>query len=968
MITSRPSLFTRLLFRSAAFLAALLVTAVVVPRAHALTNASLLPVNLAGKTLRFTITQGTAPFETSGNFDVNFTSTTAYNIPVSDGNSVARAGTYTHSTFATTTTITFNGYTVNNATVIAEIITNTSDIRSQFEMYSAGPFNKNGVVSFASGSGSGGSTGAPAITSATTATATVGSAFTYQIAATNSPTSYTNAGGNAPIAISPGSGLVTGTFTAVGVYNFSYTATNASGTSAVTTVNVTVTAGSGAVPAITSASTASSNVGGSFTYQITGTNSPTTYAATSLAPGLTVNTSTGLITGSPTTAGTYQINITAGNSSGNTTGRLTLTVASPPAPSITSSAALNGTVGTPFSYAITALFQPTSFRLTSAPTFLSLNTTTGLVTGTPTAAGTYAFTVTAINATGSGSRNVTLTVAAAANTVTTAPLNLTGYRNRVGQTFQFTVTGALAGAVWGTDVYTDDSSVASAAIHAGVLRLGETRTVTITILAGQGSYSASTRNGVTTSNWGSWGGSYSFAGAGAVTTTDVATAVPAAAPGFVAASTGLALGGRFVCPVTVRGGGTYTYRWYLNGVLIPGATTNPYVVDSVSAANAGTYAADVTNALGTARITAGSLAVGAAGIPVFSLQPFNKVVAPGGTFALAAEASGTGNTYQWLRNGVALSGENGPILLRQSVNSGDAGTYAVRVTNASGTVTSANSVVTLNENAAVIANISVRTATTAGQIVTPAFTIAGTGKKRVLIRASGPALTQFGLSGVMADPKFDVYDGSTRINGNDNWDAAIAPAAAAVGAFPFPVGSKDAGLVVDLDASASGKGYTVQVTGAANTAGVVLVEVYDLGNPSGASKLTNVSVLSKADTGASTLILGLFLKGEGQRTLLVRGIGPKLASFGVGGLLTDPKLQVFDSDQRSIITNNDWAGADFVSELVQASGFVGAFPLDNNTADSATLALLQPGSTYTVQVTGNDGGTGNAIIEVYEVP
>ena len=200
--------------------------------------------------------------------------------------------------------------------------------------------------------------------------------------------------------------------------------------------------------------------------------------------------------------------------------------------------------------------------------------------------------------------------------------------------------GALAGAVWGTDVYTDDSNIATAAIHAGVLRLGETKTVTVTILAGQGSYSASTRNGVTSSNWGSWGGSYSFAGAGAVTTTDVATAVPAAAPGFVAATTGLALGGRFVCPVTVRGGGTYTYRWYLNGVLIPGATTNPYIVESVSAANAGTYAADVTNALGTARITAGSLAIGSAGAPVFSLQPFNKVVAPGGTFALAAEGFG----------------------------------------------------------------------------------------------------------------------------------------------------------------------------------------------------------------------------------------------------------------------------------------------------------------------------------------
>ncbi len=207
----------------------------------------------------------------------------------------------------------------------------------------------------------------------------------------------------------------------------------------------------------------------------------------------------------------------------------------------------------------------------------------------------------------------------------------------------------------------------------------------------------------------------------------------------------------------------------------------------------------------------------------------------------------------------------------------------------------------------------------------------------------------------------------TRINGNDTWDPALAPTFAAAGAFGFPAGSKDAALVLDLDASPSGRGYSVQVTGANNSAGIVLVEVYDLGNPTGASKLTNVSVLTKADTGQSTLILGFVLRGEGQRTLLIRGIGPKLAAFGVGGLLLDPKLQVFDNDQRVVITNNDWSGADFVSELVQASAYVGAFALDNNTADSATLALLQPGN-YTVQISGNDGGVGNAIIEVYEVP
>jgi len=208
----------------------------------------------------------------------------------------------------------------------------------------------------------------------------------------------------------------------------------------------------------------------------------------------------------------------------------------------------------------------------------------------------------------------------------------------------------------------------------------------------------------------------------------------------------------------------------------------------------------------------------------------------------------------------------------------------------------------------------------------------------VSIRASGPALTQFGLSGVMTDPKFDLYDGSTRINGNDNWDAAIAPAAAAVGAFPFTAGSKDSGLVVDLDASASGKGYSIQVTGAANTFGVCrgLRSRQPLGRIEVTERLRPQQSRHRRQHAHPRLLP----EGEGQRTLLIRGIGPKLAAFGVGGLLADPKLQVFDSDQRSIITNNDWAGADFVERVVQASGFVGAFPIDNNTTDSATLALL----------------------------
>ena len=91
-----------------------------------------------------------------------------------------------------------------------------------------------------------------------------------------------------------------------------------------------------------------------------------------------------------------------------------------------------------------------------------------------------------------------------------APSNLVTYRDKVGQTFQFTLTGTLTGSVWGTDIYTDDSTLACAAVHAGVVLPGQTKIVTVKILTGQSKYQGSVRNGVTSSSYGIWPGSYSF--------------------------------------------------------------------------------------------------------------------------------------------------------------------------------------------------------------------------------------------------------------------------------------------------------------------------------------------------------------------------------------------------------------------------------------------------------------------------
>ena len=81
-----------------------------------------------------------------------------------------------------------------------------------------------------------------------------------------------------------------------------------------------------APPVITSATTASGTVGSAFSYQITATNAPASYGATGLPGGLTVNSGTGLISGTPTTAGTSTVTLSATNSRGTGTASLTLTI------------------------------------------------------------------------------------------------------------------------------------------------------------------------------------------------------------------------------------------------------------------------------------------------------------------------------------------------------------------------------------------------------------------------------------------------------------------------------------------------------------------------------------------------------------------------------------------------------------------------------------------------------------------
>ncbi len=261
-------------------------------------------------------------------------------------------------------------------------------------------------------------------------------------------------------------------------------------------------------------------------------------------------------------------------------------------------------------------------------------------------------------------------------------------------------------------------------------------------------------------------------------------------------------------------------------------------------------------------------------------------------------------------------------------------------------------------------NISVRSLAGSGNdTLIAGFVLSGSENKSLLVRGIGPTLSSYGVSNALPDPVLALFSGSTSLASNDDWGTAanaaqVASEAAKVGAFALAAGSRDAALL-----SSRGNGsYTVQITGKAGATGIGLIEVYDT-DRSTSARVVNLSTRARVGSAEDVLIAGFSVTGNIPRTLLVRGVGPALAAFGVGGTLADPQLEIFEGSTR-LHRNDNWAGAAAVSA---AAGRTGAFALDAASRDAALVVTLQPG-TYSVIVSGVGGSTGVALLEIYEVP
>jgi hypothetical protein len=392
----------------------------------------------------------------------------------------------------------------------------------------------------------------------------------------------------------------------------------------------------------------------------------------------------------------------------------------------------------------------------------------------------------------------------------------------------------------------------------------------------------------------------------------------------------------------------------------------------------------VTSSTGTVTIAAISPQ------PVMTLQANPQTVASGRSVVFSAGATGfPAPTYQWTLNGSATipgaTVTTDGILLISGATAADDGTIACTATNPAGSaITTASLSVVASPNVGYLTNLSARGNVGSGSgILIGGLGVVGTGTKTVLIRGIGPGLDyEFPpFPGYVPDPQLELYLGSDPVTTsggvviqNTGWGtpdypgapggATMAAAMATLGAYPLQVGSHDAALLVGLNVAGSAA-YTTEVSGAGGGTGIGVVEVYDADSSAPAVRLDNLSARSFVGTGANTLFGGFVIGGNTAETVLIRAIGPSLAlvPFNLTGVLARPVLTLF-AGSTAISSNTAWGGDPV---LTAAEAAVGAYAIPSNSLDSLLLVTLSPGS-YSVQVSGVNGATGIATVEIYEMP
>ncbi len=217
--------------------------------------------------------------------------------------------------------------------------------------------------------------------------------------------------------------------------------------------------------------------------------------------------------------------------------------------------------------------------------------------------------------------------------------------------------------------------------------------------------------------------------------------------------------------------------------------------------------------------------------------PASRVTVPVGEILRITGPDSRGRPYQWLKNGAPLAGATTNPLILPFVTSADAGTYSVFSVDPLAITSPSQSVILGVGPTDRLLNLSTRANIGSGpaQGLIAGFVVGGgVREKKLILRAIGPSLSLFGLSGALQTPVLRIFDSSGRpyqngyaypaVIGGPTYESDLAESLARTGAFPYPAGTRD---VVVMMPFAPGS-YTAQLTSGDGTTGTVLLEIYEV--------------------------------------------------------------------------------------------------------------------------------------------